>query len=235
LAQAKPSNKKVNSKQLIVNSKERGFITELARGRNPQAKRRGFISEHGEETKLSSRRRDGFIRQRRTRLLSAAKGFTLIELILYLGIAATTILAVSALLFAILQSQVKNQTVSEVNQQGMQVMQIITQTIRNAQGINSPSTGSSAASVSLDVVAGADDATVFDLSGGALRITEGAGSAVPLTSSDVVISSLTFQNLTRSGTFGTIRVQFTLTYASPEGRSEYNYSKSFVGSATLRQ
>jgi Tfp pilus assembly protein PilW len=162
-------------------------------------------------------------------------GFTLIELLLYLGIAATTILAVSTLLFEILQSQVKNQTVSEVNQQGMQVMQIITQTIRNSEGINSPSAGSSAASASIDVVTGADDPTVFDSSGGALRVTEGGGSAVPLTSDDVTAASLTFQNLTRSGTFGTVRVQFTLTYVNPEGRSEYDYSKSFVGSATLRQ
>ncbi|MEX0917612.1 MAG: hypothetical protein WDZ93_00470 [Candidatus Paceibacterota bacterium] len=113
-------------------------------------------------------------------------------------------------------------------------MQILTQTVRNAESITSPGTGGSASSLTLNVVDGADDPTVFDLSGGAIRITEGAGSAVVLTNSRVSASDVSFHNLSHDDTPGTVRVQFTLTHENPENRNEYEYEKTFIGSATLR-
>lgn len=161
-------------------------------------------------------------------------GFTLIELLLYVSIVGAMILTVAAILPLFMQSRVKNQTISEVEQQGTVVMQIITQTVRNAENITGPSTGTTASSVTLDVVTAGLDPTIFDLSGGAIRITEGAGSPVSLTNSRITASDLTFQNLSRTSTPGIIRVQFTLTGVNPEGRQEYNYSRTFYGSASLR-
>lgn len=156
------------------------------------------------------------------------KGFTLIELLLYIAIASIIVFTTAALLQFTLQSKVKNQTIAEVEQQGTQVMQIITQTVRNATAINSPTIGNSAASLSVDT-------TVFDLSGGSIRIKEGAGVAVNLTSSKVTASSLNFQNLSRAGTPNTIRVSFTLTYTNPSGRNEYSFTQNFYGSSGLRK
>jgi len=51
----------------------------------------------------------------------------------------------------------------------------------------------------------------------------------------VTVSGLTFQNLSRSATPGTVRIQFTLTHVNPAGRNEYSFAKTFIGSATLRQ
>lgn len=166
--------------------------------------------------------------------LQTNKGFTLVELLLYVSIVSIMILTVSAFLPLFMQSRVKNQTISDVEQQGTALMQIITQTTRNAQSITSPTTGTSASSATFDVVTAGVDPTIFDLSGGAIRITEGAGSPVSLTNSRVTASGLTFQNLSRTSTPGIIRVQFTLTGVNPEGRQEYNYSKTFYGSASLR-
>ena len=163
------------------------------------------------------------------------KGFTLIELLLYVSIASIILLATSVFLSTLLESRIKNQTIAEVEQQGLQVMQLITQTVRNAEAITAPTVGTSASSVTLDVITVASDPTVFDLSSGVLRITEGAGSAVALTNSRVTVSALTFQNLSRTSTPGTIRIQFTITHVNPSGRNEYNFSKTFIGSATLRQ
>lgn len=162
------------------------------------------------------------------------KGFTLVELLLYLGLAAVLLLVISVFLAMLLQSRVKNQTVAEVEGQGAMVMNLITQTIRNAEGINSPAAGASAASLSLDAAGVSNDPTVFDLSSGTLRIQEGAAAPVALTSSQVTASSLSFQNLSRAGTPGTVRVQFTLSYINPSGRNQYNYSKTFYASASLR-
>ena len=64
--------------------------------------------------------------------LSTISGFTLVELLLYVGISSAILLASSLFLATLLESRIKNQTIAEVEQQGLAVMQIITQDIRNA-------------------------------------------------------------------------------------------------------
>lgn len=162
------------------------------------------------------------------------QGFTLIELLLYISIAAIIVFTIASLLRFTLESRVKNQTIAEIEQQGLQVMQLITQTVRNATIINSPTIGNSVASLSLAVVDGANSPTVFDLSSGVIRIKEGTGATVNLTSSKVTVSSLSFQNLSRVGTPNIIRVSFTITYTNSSGRNEYDFTKTFYGSADLR-
>lgn len=168
-------------------------------------------------------------------LQKTPKGFTLIELLLYVSIASIILLTTSLFLSTLLESRIKNQTIAEVDQQGLAVMQLVTQTVRNAATINAPTIGTSASSLSVNTYTTGNNPTVFDLSAGVLRITEGAGSAVELTNSRVTASAVTFQNLSRSGTPGTIRIQFTITYVNPSGRNEYSFSKTFIGSASLRQ
>ena len=120
-------------------------------------------------------------------------GFTLVEILLYVTITATIMISISILLQTLLEGRVRNQTAAEVEQQGTQVMQAITQSIRNAQGVNSPSIGTSGESLELDVVIGGDNPTTFDVAGGIFRITEGSpGTAVPLTNNRVSISTTTF-------------------------------------------
>lgn len=161
-------------------------------------------------------------------------GFTLVEIVLYLAIFTGILLTASSIFNTAMQSRVKSQTIAEVEQQGAQVVQLMTQTIRNATAINSPSTGASASSLSINVVSGVNSPTIFDLSTGQLRIKEGVATAVPLTNSRIVASSLIFYNLTRASTKGIISFQFTLTHVNPSNLQEYGYSKTFYGSASLR-
>jgi len=162
------------------------------------------------------------------------RGFTLVELLLYLGLSSVLIIAISIFLSMLLQARIKNQAIGEVEQQGLQVMQIMTQTIRNASSTNSPTQGASTSSLSLNTTVPANNPTVFDLSSGVIRITEGGGTAEALTNSRIVASGLIFQNLSRLDTPGIIRVQFTLTYKNPNNVSEYNFQKTFIASGTLR-
>jgi Tfp pilus assembly protein PilW len=105
------------------------------------------------------------------------KGFTLIELLLYVGLAAGLLLASSFFYSLLLQSRTKNQVITEVESQGQQAMQLILQTIRNAENVNSPAAGGSAQSLSLDVVNPSLDPTLFDLASNAIRITEATTAA----------------------------------------------------------
>lgn len=145
------------------------------------------------------------------------------------------LLVLTFFLFSLLQSRIKNQTIAEVEQQGLQVMQAITQIVRNADTINSPAVGTSSASLSLNTYTALNNPTVLDLTGGLARIQEGGTTAVPLTNGRVIVSGITFQNLSRASTPGVVRIQFTVTHVNTVGRNEYNFSKTFYGSASLRQ
>ncbi len=144
--------------------------------------------------------------------LKATKGFTLIELLLYVSLSGIIIFSVSIFMAVLLQARVKNQTIAEVQHNGDRIMQIITQTLRNSTVINSPTTGTSSAVLSVDTVIPANNPTVFDMSGGVVRMKEGAGAAVALTSNRVEVSDLNFDNLTRPDTPGNIHISFILSH-----------------------
>lgn len=163
------------------------------------------------------------------------QGFTLIELLLYIAIASVILLTTAGFLATLLSARVKHQTIAEVEGQGRVAMELILQTIRTAELITLPATSTSASSLVLNVVSGGLDPTIFDSSGGIIRSTEGAGASVALTNTRVSATNLMFLNLSRAGTPGAVRVSFTLSLVNSSGRNEYEYSKTFYGSASLRQ
>lgn len=165
----------------------------------------------------------------------SSRGFTLIEMILAVVVYGTLVLSISALLFLLLGARAKAHVAAEVEQSGIQVMHQMTQALRNAEAVTSPSAGSSSSTLTLEMYNAAVDPTVFDVSSSVLRVSEGSGSAVPLTTDLVTVSDLTFQNVSGSGTPGTVRVSFTLTAVNASGRQEYTYAKIFYASGTLRQ
>jgi len=160
-------------------------------------------------------------------------GFTLVELLLYLALSAMIILMVSSFLTLVLKSRVKGQVISEVEGQGMQAMQTITQEIRNASSPSVP-IGGSGSTLSL-----APSNVAFNQTGDALYITI-AGAPVALTSAKVRVSNLSFQNVgstieNTTDPAHSIRIKFTLSYVNLSGRNEYEYSRNFTGSATIRR
>lgn len=168
------------------------------------------------------------------RLLTLQKGFTLIELLLYVSIVGSLLLAVSLFFATTVDSRIKSQSITEVDQQGTLAMDYITQTIRNASSISAPAAGTSASSLTLVVPTAGLSPTIFNLSSTTLQVKEGTAAAIALTNDKVEITSLTFTNLTRSGTPGVIRVSLTLSRVNSSGRSSYNYQQTFISSAALR-
>lgn len=160
-------------------------------------------------------------------------GYTLIELLLYIAMLGILLPAVVGFMGVAVETRVKNQSITEVNEQGMATMDSITQTLRNASSITSPAAATSAASATVVVPTASLSPTTFDLSGSTLRVKEGSNTAVPLTSGDVQISNLTFTNLTRSGTTGALQVSFTISRVNNSGRNEYDYQKTFTSTAEL--
>jgi len=163
------------------------------------------------------------------------KGFTLIELLLYVAIVGTLLIAISLFFGIAADARLKNQSVSEVNQQGTAAMEYIVQTLRNATSISAPAIGVTAASLTAVVPTGSLSPTIFDRSAGnALQVKEGAAAVVPLTSPDVQISNLAFDNMSRSATVEVVQISFTVSRVNTIGRNEYDYQKTFTSSVALR-
>jgi type II secretory pathway pseudopilin PulG len=161
------------------------------------------------------------------------KGFTLVELLLYVGVSSTILLLSVIFLFTMVEARVKNQTIAEVEQQGIQVMQTITNAILGSQSINFPIVGTSASNIQL-VLRETGNLVSFDVIDGKLRTTEAPLAPIFITNSRVVVSAILFENLSRSNTPGVVRVSFVLNHVNTEGRSEFNYSKYFYTSIALR-
>jgi type II secretory pathway pseudopilin PulG len=160
-------------------------------------------------------------------------GYTLIELLLYVVIIGTLLTSITYFFGMTVTARVKNQSIAEVNDQGTAIMDYVLQTIRNADSITSPTIGTSGTSLTLVVPTGSLSPTVFNLSSTTLQVTEGTGAALALTSSDVQVTSLTFKNLSQSGTNGNIQVSFTLSRTNLDNRNEYDYQKTFTSSAEV--
>ena len=166
--------------------------------------------------------------------MKKTKGFTLVETILYISIASILLLTISFFLTNMLQTRSKGVAISEVEGQGMQAMQLMTQTVRNAALLNTPAPGVSSSTLSVNTTSATTSPTVFTLSGGVLQIKEDGVTSIPLTNSKVVASGLSFANFGTASTSGSVRIQFTLTMTNFATSSGFSYTKTFIGSATVR-
>ncbi len=168
-------------------------------------------------------------------MLSKCKGFTLVEMLLYSVTVSFVMFGIVAFLTLSLENRVENTVIYEVEQQGNYVMNLIMQTIRNAENVTAPTSGSSGSSLTLDVFDVGVDPTVFSLSGTTLQVTEAGGGAVDLTSDQIEASSLSFEHLSNGFDHSSVRIEFTLTHINPINRQEWDYAKTFTTTASLRQ
>jgi type II secretory pathway pseudopilin PulG len=90
-------------------------------------------------------------------------GYTLIELLLYVSLIGILLTSVVTFFSMMLETRVKNESIAEVDQQGTQIMELITQTIRNASSITSPAAGTSGNSLTLAMASAAVNPTVYDM------------------------------------------------------------------------
>jgi prepilin-type N-terminal cleavage/methylation domain-containing protein len=170
---------------------------------------------------------DKYIRSRQS-------GYTLIELLLYVALIGILLTAVVGFFTMTADARVKNQTINEVNDQGVFAIDTITQSLRNATSITAPSTGASGGQLTIVMPTSAISPTIFNLSGTTLQIKEGTNTAVSLTNSKVQIIAFSVKNLSRPSTPGIAQISLTLARVNGSGRNEYEYTKTFTASVAIR-
>ncbi|MEN9552241.1 MAG: hypothetical protein RI935_618 [Candidatus Parcubacteria bacterium] len=163
------------------------------------------------------------------------KGFTLVEMALYVGICSVVLFSLSTLFATLVSSRVKNQIITEVNQQGAFVMNTITYAVRNGVSIQSPASGSASSTLIITSSNPAINPSIIYGSSSRVVIRESTSTEIFLTNTRVIVNSLLFENVSSSTTDTVIRVSFTISGNTNSTKQEFNYSKTFTGSATLRQ
>lgn len=162
---------------------------------------------------------------------NSQKGFTLLELILYVAILTLMLGTLIPLAWNVVGSSAKSSFQEEVSSQARYVSERIKYEIRNSTGINSLT----ATSISLATSTGAANPTIIDLSAGKIRITQGTASPVNLNSTDSTVTALVFTSYTSADNkTKNIQYNFTIAGNSTSSRQTYKLSIPVEADAEVR-
>jgi len=162
-------------------------------------------------------------------------GFSLIELILYVGIVGMFVTGV--VIFAVkaegIRAKVKVQN-DVVNVARLVTDRIATE-IRNSSGVASVTPSS----LTLTNTDSSRNPTIIAKSGNRITIGFGGAGACPtsapcfLTPSDLTVSQLVFTNMSTGGSFN-IKYSLSVSRINPENRKDWSYSTTMTGSTEIR-
>ncbi|TXH00982.1 MAG: hypothetical protein E6P95_02690 [Candidatus Moraniibacteriota bacterium] len=137
-------------------------------------------------------------------------GFTIVELLIYMGLLVIMIVIFTQIFVSILDNQLRSTNTSNVAEDGRYIYSRFIYDVNRADSIASPSAfGSSSASMTLSI-GGVNN--TFTASNGSLLVTTPTSSYV-LNGYGSTVSNLLFTKVGTPSAKGTIRMQFTVTGA----------------------
>lgn len=148
------------------------------------------------------------------------KAFTLIELIIYIGLFSTVLVILTQIIISALNVQVESQSVSTAEQDSRYILARLNYDISRATSISNPTVFGSAGKQSELQVRIAGSVYRYYLSGGKLMVDFPAGNSVQLNGFDSTVSNLFFTRYNSSPTpvagsnLDSIQVELVLTSKS---------------------
>lgn len=167
------------------------------------------------------------------------KGFTLIEVLIYMAILGLVVSGFVSFSLSISDSRNKNYVIQEVQANGRLALELISQKILSSNGVNIglSTFDSDPGILSLSMFNGSKNPTLINLNqdDGILQITEGSDNSIYITSDEVKITNLVFTDLTSTSEKASIRIQITIKYDNQGDNVNYEYSQSLQTAVNLRQ
>lgn len=157
------------------------------------------------------------------------RAFTLIELIVYMGILTVVLLSVVNFSWEVVYGDAKARAAREVQQGSRLAMEKISEAILGASGITSPITGASSTSLSLAMQNPDLNPTMIQLADGRLTIAQGGEGPYELTNNRISVTDFQVANVSYPDTPGTVKIQMTVGYLNP---SNIDYLDAFLDSET---
>lgn len=158
-------------------------------------------------------------------------GLSLIETILYLGIAVFVLGALFAYGWNVIGINIKTQVARETADAARLISEKLTYEIRRAK---SAQVENDPAKLTLRI--GSED-VIFENTGNEITLRRGSGAAVALHSSDIEIKDFVFEKQTDAADANIVEYvgfSFTASYVGATERSEYTYSIPVRSGAALR-
>jgi prepilin-type N-terminal cleavage/methylation domain-containing protein len=159
------------------------------------------------------------------------KGFTLIELIIYMGL--LSIFVTGAVMFSIdvMSSRGKAEASNAVEQNARVILQRIRYEIQNASSINSVS----ASQISLTTANAATNPTIISYANGGVTIQQGSTTPIKLSSNQIRISSMIFSTVSSADNNSkNIQINLTVNQQTPNASQSYSASTTMNTTVELR-
>lgn len=152
-------------------------------------------------------------------------GTSLIELLIFISVFALCAGVLITVLASSNEQRVRQQTISAVEQEGMQLIQMLAKRARRAERVTLPSTGSTGSVLVLQVADTGQDPTIIALQTGAIMAAENS-SVRTLSSNRVTVNNLAFKNTSVTDDRQSIHISFTVSSDIPLPQ-DVSYSRAF--------
>lgn len=159
---------------------------------------------------------------------------SLVEVLLYMALLSGMIFAIGGVVREMFTARNKQQSVIEVENEAMMVMQLLKRDLKDAQSISVPAAGATGNTLTFTRTGTPAYSRSYTLSGGVLQQTTTPGSAALLTSNRVVLSNLSFRRIAVSTTLSIVNISFTASYSNPGGRNDLSYQRNYATSIVIR-
>ncbi|MEK9152858.1 MAG: prepilin-type N-terminal cleavage/methylation domain-containing protein [Patescibacteria group bacterium] len=165
------------------------------------------------------------------------RGSTLLELMMYIAIVALVLTAATSFAFEFALTRAKTLALEEAGRNARFAISRIATEVREASDINigASTFGSNPGTLSIATVVGANDPTVFSVSGTTLNVKQGAGAVLPLTSPKVQVSEFIVTNLSTTGKTKIFRIHLRLISTNPSALQTFDADYTFETTAQVQK
>jgi len=165
--------------------------------------------------------------------LKKQRGFTLIELTIFMGIFSILILALFQLLISVFDVQLEAQSTASVTQDGRYILNRFTYDVTSSTTITNPNLGPSGQSL---VMSDGTTTYTYSLSNGNLMLTNSVlGTTDQLNSTNTTVASLSFLRLSDTSGKNINTITLNLTLNSKVVRRNGVNTESFKTTAGIRK
>jgi len=164
------------------------------------------------------------------------RGFTLIEVLIYIGVLGIILIAIFSLLIVSYRSNIKARVMRETLEDARRAMDIMVREIKEAKSVYIPTTNSSQFSLeTINYLPTDEDTTYIDffLCDSHLCLKKESQDPVSITKDNVEVNNLVFTRIV-SGDSTSIQILLGMKYKNPSSRPEYQATVNLTSTSSLR-
>lgn len=135
------------------------------------------------------------------------KGFTIVELLIYMGVVSALFLVMTELFATIFDVKTESEATSSVEYDGRFILSRLIYDVSRSSAITTPASYGGSGSTLVLTIGGV--ANTYAVSGGVLQLTNGSGTD-RLNGSETTFSNLVFQKVGSESADETVKISFTV-------------------------